>query len=505
MTVPLVDSLSEHQPKPTYKWLVAASVMLGGFLTNLDTSIVNVALPYIQKSFGVGVDRSTWVVTSYLVAVSVMLPMAGWTAARVGRKRYFVTSVVLFVIASAMCGLADGINQLVVFRVIQGAAGAAIMPLSQAILLETFPPEEHTLAMTTFGMGMMVAPVFGPTLGGWITVHWSWRWNFYINVPPGAIAAFMVYSFVHDPVYLRKQGGGGRVDYLGIVLIGLALGLFQIVLGRGGQAGWYAAPWVRYLSAASALSMVLLVVHELRFPEPILDLRILKIFGFTLSVIILSLQALALFSINLLNPLFMETVLGYDAWKAGLAVAPRGLGVIIALIAVGQLSRRGFDMRRFVSAGFILAAYEVWQMSRWGLDVSMQAVLASIFLFGVGLGAVFPTITAMGIGQIKRERMGFAASLFGMMVSAGAATGIAVVTNALTARHQVHQANLQAQLSLLSASKHAAVSTGMLGSQAWLLAYSDVYRALAILVLFLAPWCMLLKRSSDGKPQPLVE
>jgi DHA2 family multidrug resistance protein len=249
--------------------------------------------------------------------------------------------------------------------------------------------------------------------------------------------------------------------------------------------------------------MVLLVVHELRFPEPILDLRILKIFGFTLSVILLSLQSLALFSINLLNPLFMETVLGYDAWKAGLAVAPRGLGVIIALIAAGQLSRRGFDMRRIVAAGFILAAYEVWQMSRWSLDVSMQAVLVPIFLFGMGLGAVFPTITALGIGQIRRERMGFAASLFGMMVSAGAATGIAVVTNAVTARHQLHQANLYAHLSLLNASKGVAVSTGMLGSQAWLLAYNDEYRALAVLVLFLAPWCMLLRRSSESETEAL--
>jgi MFS transporter, DHA2 family, multidrug resistance protein len=505
MTALFADALPEQQTTTPHKWLVATSVMLGSVLTNLDASIVNVALPSMQKSFGVGVDQITWVVTSYLVAVSVMLPMAGWTAARVGRKRYFVISVVLFVMASAFCGLASGINQLVVFRIIQGAAGAAMMPLSQAILLETFPPEEHTLAMTTFGMGMMVAPVFGPTLGGWLTVNWSWRWNFYINVPMGAIAAVMVYSFVHDPVYLRTQRGKGRVDYIGIVLIALALGLFQIVLGRGGLAGWFAAPWVRYLSAASALSAVLLVVHELRFPEPILDLRILKIFGFTLSVVLLSVQALALFSINLLNPLFLETVLSYDAWKAGLAVAPRGLGVIIALIAVGQLSRRGFDMRRFVAAGFILAGYEVWQMSRWGLDVSMPAVLVPIFLFGMGLGAVFPTITAMGIGQIKRERMGFAASLFGMVVSAGAATGIGLVTNALTARYQFHRASQYAHFSLLNASKGLGMSTTLAGSHAWLLAYDDVYRVLAILLLFLAPWCLLLKRSGDGKTQALVE
>src|ERR1700730_16249805 len=465
MTVPSLEASAETDPLAVRKWLVAAAVMIGAVMTVLDGSIVNVSLPYMQKSFAADVDQITWVVTSYLVAVSVTIPMTGWCAVRFGRKRYFFASVLMFVITSAMCGLAGGVGEMVVFRLLQGAAGAAMIPLSQAILLETFPPAEHTLAMTTFGMGMMVAPVLGPTLGGWITVHWSWRWNFYINVPTGAMAAFMVYRFVHDPVYLRKQGGSGKVDYLGIVLIGLALGLFQIVLSRGGQAGWFVAPWVRYLSAASALSMVLLVVHELRFPEPILDLRILKIFGFTLSVILLSLQSLALFSINLLNPLFMETVLGYDAWKAGLAVAPRGLGVIIALIAVGQLSRRGFDMRRIVAAGFIVAAYEVWQMSRWSLDVSMHAVLVSIFLFGMGLGAAFPTITAMGIGQIRRERMGFAASLFGMMVSAGAATGIAVVTNELTARHQLHQASLYAHLPLLNASKGVAVNIGMLGSQ----------------------------------------
>src|SRR5271163_2570746 len=182
---------SREQPEPLqpHKWLVAAAVMLGAILTLLDGSIVNVALPYMQRSFGVGVDRITWVVTSYLAAVSVMIPMSGWLAVRVGRRRYMLISVVLFVTASALCGLAQSIGQMVLFRIIQGAAGAAMMPLSQAILLETFPVEEHTLAMTAFGMGMMVAPVLGPTLGGWITVHWSWRWNFYINVPMGVIAA----------------------------------------------------------------------------------------------------------------------------------------------------------------------------------------------------------------------------------------------------------------------------------------------------------------------------
>lgn len=202
--------VTPERPQP-HKWLVAAAVLLGAILTILDGSIVNVALPYMQTSFGVGVDRISWVVTSYLAAVSVMIPMSGWIAVRIGRRRYLLISVVLFVTASALCGLAQSIGQMVLFRILQGAAGAAMMPLSQAILLETFPVEEHTLAMTTFGIGMMAAPVIGPTLGGWITETWSWRWNFYINVPTGAFAAWMVYAYVHDPGISETSAAAARL------------------------------------------------------------------------------------------------------------------------------------------------------------------------------------------------------------------------------------------------------------------------------------------------------
>jgi DHA2 family multidrug resistance protein len=479
--------LTRKQPPP-HKWLVAAAVLLGGILTILDASIVNVALPYMQRSFGVGVDQISWVVTSYLAAVSVMIPMSGWVAVRIGRRRYLLLSVVMFVAASALCGLAQSIGQMVIFRVLQGAAGAAMMPLSQAILLETFPVEEHTLAMTTFGIGMMAAPVIGPTLGGWITETWSWRWNFYINVPTGAFAALMVYTYVHDPAYLREQRGSGRVDYAGIILIAAALGLFQIVLGRGGHDGWFAASWVRYGAALSALSMVALIVHELRFPEPIVDLRIFGIPRFSIAVVLISLQGLALWTINLLNPLFLENVLHYDAWRAGLAVAPRGLGVVVALLTVGQLSRRHPEMRPVVFAGLVLGAYEAFRMSQWTIGVRESEVLLPIFLFGLGLGAIFPIITALGIGQISRERMGFASSLFSVMINTGAAAGIAIATSLLTSGHRRHEAQLLATLSTNHLSNR-------LASQAWLLAYNDVYRATAVLLLLLAPWVFLLKRA----------
>jgi MFS transporter, DHA2 family, multidrug resistance protein len=481
-----VEPRAHQQP---HKWLVAAAVLLGAILTLLDGSIVNVALPYMQRSFSVGVDRITWVVTSYLAAVSVMIPMSGWIAVRMGRRRYLLISVGMFVAASALCGLARSIGQIIVFRVMQGFAGAAMMPLSQAIMLETFPVEEHTLAMTTFGIGMMAAPVIGPTLGGWITETFSWRWNFYINVPIGSLAAIMVYAYVHDPLYLRAQRRGARVDYLGIILITLALATFQIVLGRGGHDGWFAAPWVRYTAMVSVVSALALVIHELHYPEPIVDLRLFGIMEFSVGVALLSLQGLALWTINLLNPLFLENVLHYDAWSAGLAVAPRGLGVVIALLAVGQLSRRYYDLRPIVCLGFLVGAYQAYRMSQWTLNTHESEVLMPIFLFGVGLGAIFPIVTALAVGQINRERIGFASSLFSMMVNTGAAAGIAIATNLLTASHRRHEAQI---LALVSSS---AMYTNVLKSQAWLLAYNDVYRITAILLLLLCPWAFFLRRA----------
>ena len=497
---------ADYSTTAAHKWLIAGALILGQILTGLDMSIVNVALPYMQSSFHVGIDRISWVVTSYFAAVGMILPLTGWIAVRVGRKRYLLGSVLTFVIASALCGLAGGILQMVVFRILQGAAGAAMMPLSQAILLETFPPEEHTLAMTTSGIGMMLAPVLGPTIGGWITLNWSWRWNFYINLPMGTLAAVMMTIFIQDPSYLKQQRGRGRVDYVGIICVVLALGVFQIVLGRGGLSGWFAAPWVRYASAVSVAAMAVLILHELNFPEPVIDFRILKSFGFTLAVTLICIQSLVLFSVNLLNPLFMENVLGYSPWRAGLAVAPRGIGVILALVTVGQLSRRRIDMRRIICWGFILAGWEVWHMAHWPIDASERQVLLPIFLFGLGLGGVFPTITALGLGQIPRERMGFATSLFGMIINSGAATGIAIVSNALTSRHSFHQV----QLTMYSAFLDACVKAGVISpamvqsllhhndiaSQAWLLAYHDMYMVLALLVVCLAPWCLLLSANT---------
>src|SRR6516165_8369965 len=247
MAAPATVAHLESPRASSHKWLIALAVMLGTTLEVLDNSIVNVALPHMQGSFSAGVDEITWVVTSYLVANGIMIPMTGWISSHFGRKRYFLTSVLLFVAASALCGAAQSLTQIVAFRLIQGAAGAAMIPSSQAILMETFPPEEQQMAMAMWGVGMMVAPIAGPTLGGWITDNWSWRWNFYINIPVGVLTLLMVSTFLHDPPYLQqRRAKGGKTDYLGILFLVIGLGLGQIVLDRGQRAEWFASPWVAY-------------------------------------------------------------------------------------------------------------------------------------------------------------------------------------------------------------------------------------------------------------------
>ena len=257
------------------KWLIAIAVVLAAALEVLDTTIINVSLPHMQGSFSASVDEITWVLTSYLVANGIMIPMTGWISARYGRKRYFLSSVLLFISASALCGLTTSLDEMVLFRLVQGAAAAAMIPLSQSILMETFPPNEQQMAMAVWGLGLMVAPIMGPTLGGWITDNLSWRWNFYINVPMGLAAFAMVSWFVHDPAYLREgQARSGKVDYLGIIYLALGLGLLQIVLDRGQRWDWFASKWIWYGSIISGLSLILLPFHELKANDPILDIRI---------------------------------------------------------------------------------------------------------------------------------------------------------------------------------------------------------------------------------------
>jgi MFS transporter, DHA2 family, multidrug resistance protein len=516
-------------PAATRKWLIAIAVMLGTTLEVLDTSIVNVALPHMQGTFSASVDEIAWVLTSYLVANGIMIPMTGWISARFGRKRYFMISVTVFVAASAMCGAARSLNEMVVFRLIQGAAGAAMIPSSQAILMETFPPNEQQLAMAMWGVGLMVAPIMGPTLGGWITDNWNWRWNFYINLPVGTLALLMVYGFVHDPAYLKAhRARGGKVDYAGMLLLTVGLGLMQIVLDRGQRADWFASTWVCWSTAVSAFALIALAIHELRFSEPILDLRILKIPVFTFSVLLIVAMSFSLFGTGLLNPIFLQELLGYNAWKAGLVLAPRGLGTMASMLLIGQVARLRYDTRPLIGAGFVLMAYALWTMSMWDLQVSMWAVIWPSIVMGVGMGLIFPTLSATTLSCVKPERMGYAASLYNMMRNAGAAVGISYMTTALVNHEQIHQSYLVEHFSVFDAWRMSNAAPhlpgahpfhylpeivmgqkqglgqiyGLIQAQAAMLSFDDIYRVLAIMMMVLIPSFLVLRRAQRPAQAP---
>ncbi|MGO9062771.1 MAG: DHA2 family efflux MFS transporter permease subunit [Candidatus Binataceae bacterium] len=503
---------------PPHRWLVALAVMLGTTLEILDSSIVNVALPHMRGSFSASLDEISWVVTSYLVANGIMIPMTGWISSRFGRKRYFLSSVTLFIMASMLCGAAQSLQQMVVFRLLQGMAGAAMIPSSQAILMETFPPQEQQLAMAVWGMGLMVAPILGPTLGGWITDNWSWRWNFYINLPIGMIAVAMVSAFVHDPPYLAGRRGS-KVDYMGMGLLVAALGLMQVVVDRGERADWFNTSWVVYATAGSALAFVMLVFRELKFSEPIIDLRILKQRIFTVSLMLTVGMSGVLFGTLLISPIFMQEYLGYTPWLSGLVQAPRGLGSMTGMLLVGQLSRRGHDTKPLVGVGFTLVALSSWIISGWNLQASMWAVMWPPVIMSLGFGMIFPTISAAALSGIRPERMGYAASLYNMMRNAGAAIGIAYMTNVLTRHQQVHQSILAEHFSIFDAWRLSAAPAirpgspsfsflsqlmtgqkrgigmvyGLVQAQASMLAFNDIYRMLAGLAIVMAPAFLLLR------------
>src|SRR5271169_1921724 len=372
-----------HEFSSTRKWVIAFSVMLGTVLEVLDSSIVNVSLPHMQGSFSASVDEIAWVVTSYLVAAGIMIPMTGWIAERFGRKRYFIAAVTMFVGASALCGVAQSLNQIVFFRLLQGAAGAAMMPISQAVLMETFPPREQMMAMAVWGIGMMVAPIMGPTIGGWITDAWSWRWNFYINVPIGSLGIFMAYRFLEDPPYMRVHKKGGRVDWVGILCLIVALGVGEIVLERGERSDWFQAPWVCYSALIALAALVLLIYNELRISDPIVDLTILADRRFTLPVTLVIFLTFTMYGTGILNPIFLQELLGYTASKAGLVMAPRGLGTMFAMLILGSLARRGFDTRILIAIGFVLVSIALWRMAGLTLQSDTFHIIFPTVLQGI--------------------------------------------------------------------------------------------------------------------------
>ncbi|MGH9762986.1 MAG: DHA2 family efflux MFS transporter permease subunit, partial [Blastocatellia bacterium] len=365
-------------------WIIAASVMAATFMVVLDTSVANVALPHIAGSLSASTDESTWVLTSYLVSNAIVLPATGWISNYIGRRRFLIASIVIFTLASAFCGASASMGMLIVARVIQGAGGGGMQPIAQAVLLESFPPQKRGLSMAVYGMGVVVAPIIGPTLGGWITDNYSWRWVFYINLPVGIIAILMALSFIEDPPYI-KQAAKTRVDYSGFGFMALWLATLQLVLDKGQEADWLSSSWIVWCIVISGIAMIAFVGRELFIRHPIVNLRVLKDRNFTIGTSLAGAYGAVLYATTALLPLFLQTLLDYPAVDSGLAVSPRGVGALISMMVVGRLIGL-IDGRILIGVGFAVLGYATYLLGDINLSVSMSSVVWPNLLSGLAMG-----------------------------------------------------------------------------------------------------------------------
>jgi DHA2 family multidrug resistance protein len=497
-------------------WLIAMAVMVAVFMEVLDTTITSVALPNMAGSLSATNEEATWVLTSYLIANAIVLPASGWFALRFGRKRFLLACTGLFTFASLLCGLAPSMPVLILARILQGAGGGAMQPLSQAILLESFPREKQGMAMAMFGLGVVGAPIIGPFLGGWITDNYSWRWIFNINIPIGVLAIYLIGRYVEDPPYI-KNARPGTIDAIGFGLLTVWLATLQVVLDKGQEADWFASTWITWFSVISVGSLLVLIVRELRTPEPIVDLRVFRNRNFWVGTVITTIIMAAVYSALTMLPLFLQTLLGYTSQSAGLATAPRGVGAMIAMPIAGILMSY-VDSRWLMSLGVACTAAATLLFGNLTLDVSMGSIMWPNVLQGLGVGCVMVPLMAISVGTLSKEKIGNASGIFNLMRNLGGSIGISVSTTFLARMAQAHQANLVShmtpydpmfrhQLSALTAgmSRYSAgpvarmqaygMLHGILLQQASLGAYVDMFCWTALILALCLPGVWLLKKA----------
>ena len=504
-------------------WLVTLSVMLPTFMELLDTAIASVALPYIAGSLSASNSEATWVLTSYLVANAVILPASNWFARRFGRKRFLLTCVILFTIASFFCGAAPSLAVILVARVLQGAGGGALQPLSQSILLESFPIEKRSMSMAAYGLGIVLAPVLGPTLGGWLTDTWSWRYAFYINIPIGILAVIMISRFVHDPSYI-KHAKVGAFDNIGFGLLVVWCGCLQVVLDKGQEDDWFGALWVRWAVAALVVSLLLWIWHSWTNPRSLVDLHVLKDRNFRTGCLLITMLGMCIYITIAILPLYYQEILGYTAFTAGLVVGPRGIGSFIGSPLIGILGSR-IDNRKLLCAGFLGFAVCSFIFGTVDLSIGPFTLLIPITLTGFALSFVFVPMSTMMMATITNKNMGAATGLGNMLRNIGGSVGIAMATTAVIRRADLHQNELSANLPSSSAvlqQKSALIAQylghhvgpagarpgsfgliyGLMEQQAAMLAYIDVFRWTAVLAVICACAAWLFKKPKKNVKPP---
>src|ERR1700721_2176302 len=503
-------------------WIIAASVSLAAFMEVLDTSIANVALPHIAGSLGASNDESTWVLTSYLVSNAIVLPISGWLVGWHGRKRFFLTCIVSFTASSFLCGIAPNLGLLLFFRVLQGAFGGGLQPMAQAILGDTFPPEKRGLAFALYGVTAICAPAIGPTLGGWITDTYSWRWVFYINVPVGALALFLVYQLVEDPPYLgRAKKKLAGFDFIGFSLLTVGVGALQIVLDKGQEDDWFGSYFITTLVVVAVVGLVSLVIWEWFHKEPIVDVRLFKNFNFATSSLMFLMLGMALFSSTVLMPQLLQTLMGYTAQKAGMVLSAGALVVLVVLPMVGKLTTR-FQARYLIAFGWITLAISMYVSSKQ-IDLLMSfrsATLLRIWQY-IPVAFLFVPLTLAGYVGLSAKETNAAAGLMNFMRNIGQSVGTSAVTTLIARRSQYHQAvlaeytgsgrfhnaltSLSMSLTRVGLSAHTAQQQALgrlyalLQSQAAVLSYVDAYWLLSMCSAIMFVSSFLLNKMNQAR------
>jgi DHA2 family multidrug resistance protein len=522
-------------PPPAWKpkfnpWLIGVIVAGAAFMEVLDTSIANVALPYIGGNLGASTDQSTWILTSYLVSNAVVLPISGWLSGLLGRKRFFIVCLVIFTISSFLCGIAPSLGAIIFFRILQGAGGGGLQPLAQAILADSFPPDKRGLAFALYTITVIVAPTVGPTLGGWITDNYSWRWIFFINIPVGILSLLLVYRVIEDPPWAtRKAGVASRIDYIGISLLALGVGALQIMLDKGQEDDWFGSNFITTLAILAVVGLVSLVIWELYSKDPIIDIRMYRNLNFVQANVMIFILGLVLFAALVMLPLFLQTLLGYTAQNAGLVLSGGGLFLLFMTPLIGVLSGK-IQARYLIAFGWLTVALGMFYSSRelqLGLSFRSAAWLRVFQVFG--LSFLFVPINLSSYVGMSPEKSGSVAGLMNFMRNIGSSVGTSMVTTLIARRAQVHQVYLVGNITpgattlsdaaagltaRVMASGVDAVQAGKVAyaliyrtviTQATTLAYVDTYILLGTIAMVMFVLAFFVKKNQLGGPRPMAE
>jgi DHA2 family multidrug resistance protein len=506
-------------------WIVALVVSMATFMEVLDTSIANVSLPHIAGGLAATVDEATWVLTSYLVANAVVLPASGWLSTVFGRKRFYMTCVALFAVSSFLCGIATSLPMLIVFRVLQGMGGGGLAPSEQSILADTFTPRQRGMAFALYGIAVVVAPAVGPTLGGWITDNYTWRWIFFINVPVGILSLALTHMVVRDPPELqaarkRRLAGGLKIDYIGFGLFALGLGCLQVVLDKGQEDDCFSSTFITLFAIAAAFGLIVGALWELNVEQPVVDLPMLKDRTFAISNLVMFAIGVILFGSTVVLPLFMQQMLGYTAQLAGLAITPGGFVVMALMPLVGYLVGH-VQAKYLVMFGLLTTALALWHMTGLDLDVSFSTMVWMRIFQAAGLAFLFVPTNTAAFANLPPEKSNNASALLNLSRNLGGSVGISVAQTLLARRTQFHQSRLASHVSAFSpfASRALAGATraltgrsgagsahqaqgmlmGIVERQASMLSYIDVFLVLALASAVMIPVVMLMKSNKPGQ------